>query len=470
MLQHAVCEAGADRVAVLSFLDARSAEEQEVVRREISEEVKALRTHGRCASYAASLRHLLESDSYGIIIAGSKGICQVHAALESHVQESYRLPKQVGLVLLNGAEAPAAMDVGAGAFGPDFAAEAAQFIGHAKVCRLVVTSHGAEASASFRRAVRRGTAAASAQSIVVYTALDSRCLPNRETHSLPWSLTFPEECWFPGFGKPPRLVNADGTTAEIQSSGPVPLLYLVRWAGAFLQGPGGGSQSDLEPLLQIPQFPGPPRFAEIRIEIARIGNCCPSEVVFQPLGSVQTPGMGPSYAPLGSSGIVFEGDVYDILFDSQVSELQVVLKDIRSGCQTHVNEILAQEGQYAVRRVRFFRYYEEKSAKIGPLLHSEAHPDATEQDLQIQELEFMIHELLCMNKNLGNFLWTGFMTPATAFSPTNRFGADLLEVVVEVELARLGGVYRGFSRGRVDAEHSLVGHYSLTGRHGSRKW
>ena len=173
------------------------------------------------------------------------------------------------------------------------------------------------------------------RSIVVYTALDSRCLPNRETHSLPWSLTFPEECWFTGLGKPPRLVNADGTTAKVQSNGPVPLLYLVRWAGAFLQGPGGGSQTDLEPLLQIPQFPGPPRFAEIRMEIARIGNCCPSEVVFQPLGPVQTHGMGPSYAPLGSSGGVFEGDVYDILFDSQAGLTNAIrrVKAYPSLCQ-----------------------------------------------------------------------------------------------------------------------------------------
>ena len=44
------------------------------------------------------------------------------------------------------------------------------------------------------------------------------------------------------------------------------------------------------------------------------------------------------------------------------------------------------------------------------------------------------------NKNLGNFLWTGFMTPATAFSPTNRFGADLLEVVVEACLWSAGQI------------------------------
>ena len=130
-------------------------------------------------------------------------------------------------------------------------------------------------------------------------------------------------------------MNADGTTAKVQSNGPVPLLYLVRWAGAFLQGPGGGSQTDLEPLLQIPQFPGPPRFAEIRMEIARIGNCCPSEVVFQPLGPVQTHGMGPSYAPLGSSGGVFEGDVYDILFDSQAGLTNAIrrVKAYPSLCQ-----------------------------------------------------------------------------------------------------------------------------------------
>lgn len=115
------------------------------------------------------------------------------------------------------------------------------------------------------------------------------------------------------------------------------------------------------------------------------------------------------------------------------------------------------------------------------------------------------------NKNLGNFLWTGFMTPATAVP---RFGSDLMELVVEaalspqswaggmlkhvescwnmlkwsemwldmtwchllfmslhcrtslssqVELARLGGAYRGYSRGLLDAEHRLKGQYSLLG-------
>ena len=36
------------------------------------------------------------------------------------------------------------------------------------------------------------------------------------------------------------------------------------------------------------------------------------------------------------------------------------------------------------------------------------------------------------NKNLGNFLWTGFMTPATAVP---RFGSDLMELVVEAALS-----------------------------------
>lgn len=33
----------------------------------------------------------------------------------------------------------------------------------------------------------------------------------------------------------------------------------------------------------------------------------------------------------------------------------------------------------------------------------------------------------------------------------------------QVELARLGGAYRGYSRGLLDAEHRLKGQYSLLG-------
>jgi len=45
----------------------------------------------------------------------------------------------------------------------------------------------------------------------------------------------------------------------------------------------------------------------------------------------------------------------------------------------------------------------------------------------------MVVYLVPRNKNLGNFLWTGFMTPATAVP---RFGSDLMELVIEAENER----------------------------------
>ena len=111
--------------------------------------------------------------------------------------------------------------------------------------------------------------------LALYSSLDHRCVPNRENHSLPWSLTFPCECWHEGwvhigvrlialaqsltvesccgltpafwgarwvrsprnarfrcggFGKPPRLVSSDGTTAKSNESKLPPLLCLLHWA------------------------------------------------------------------------------------------------------------------------------------------------------------------------------------------------------------------------------------------------
>ena len=42
-------------------------------------------------------------------------------------------------------------------------------------------------------------------------------------------------------------------------------------------------------------------------------------------------------------------------------------------------------------------------------------------------------------------------------------GYRILFVAIQVELARLGGAYRGYSRGLLDAEHRLKGQYSLLG-------
>lgn len=40
---------------------------------------------------------------------------------------------------------------------------------------------------------------------------------------------------------------------------------------------------------------------------------------------------------------------------------------------------------------------------------------------------------------------------------------DAVRKAFQVELARLGGAYRGYSRGLLDAEHRLKGQYSLLG-------
>ena len=51
--------------------------------------------------------------------------------------------------------------------------------------------------------------------------------PQKGVPLLQYGLCFAtKECWLTGFGKPPRLVKPDGTTAEIPQN-PVPLLQLM---------------------------------------------------------------------------------------------------------------------------------------------------------------------------------------------------------------------------------------------------
>ncbi|CAL1163477.1 unnamed protein product [Cladocopium goreaui] len=434
MLQHPVTEA--DKRAVRE-----AASQAEEVSGAMSAEAASLRLIGGSHSYASSIANLVNSSRYQVVLAASKGITQLLLAVSW-------ISCPVAMVLLNGAEPPVAMDVGAigGDWGPDFAELGRQFLAHPKVPRLVLTSHGAEVSAQLRKAAVRlaqedscmYTAACVSQRLALYSSLDHRCVPNRENHSLPWSLTFPCECWHEGFGKPPRLVSSDGTTAKSNESKLPPLLCLLHWAA------GGSDQ-----LLSLPQFPGPQRFAQMFVETIGLpsGGGRFSLATTKPSLAVDNLEAVAKSSRMQDA----DGDIYDIFFDAQAWEMQVVLKSVKSGSQTPVSKILEKEGQYATRRIRFFRYYEEKSRKIS------ADGDIDEK---MQWSQHMIHELLAMNKNLGNFLWTGFMTPATAVP---RFGSDLMELVVEVELARLGGAYRGYSRGLLDAEHRLKGQYSLLG-------
>ncbi|CAK9095074.1 unnamed protein product [Durusdinium trenchii] len=383
---------------------------------------------GVSQSYAASIAGLVNGGQYQVILCASKGIGQLLLALPSF---AFPLP----LVLLNGAEPPAPMDVGkTPGFGPDFAELGRQCVGHPKVPRLVLTSHGSEASGAVRRAAMSSAQEASQQSLVLCSSLDHRCVPNRENHSLPWSLTFPE-CWQTGFGKPPRLVTPAGATCLPPSETPTPLLVLLHWAAA-------GCDQLLE---SIPSFPGPVRFAQLLLEQMDLTPGSRFRAVTLKRSQSSQRDMCPPR---------LDENVYDILFDAQAHQMQVVLKHVKTGDQTPISKILAAEGQYATRRIRFFRYYQERSSQLNSL------EGAEEGDPRIQWAQHMIHELLAMNKNLGNFLWTGFMTPATA---QPRFGSDLLELILEVELARLGGAYRGYSRGHLDAEHRLQGQYSLLG-------
>ena len=92
-------------------------------------------------------------------------------------------------------------------------------------------------------------------------------------------------CRFPGSVRPPQLVTAAGLPVRHErddqpyliylhiislvapqtaagNAGPCPLACLVRWAA-------GGGGGELEAVLQ---FPGPKRFAEIRIETADLGD------------------------------------------------------------------------------------------------------------------------------------------------------------------------------------------------------
>ncbi|CAJ1402916.1 unnamed protein product [Effrenium voratum] len=409
MLQHPVTQADKDLV-----VSARGEEAAGLLAAEAAE----LRT-GACVSYAAAIGVLLGTGRYDVVLAASKGISELLLT----VRQGSRVP----LVLLNGAEPPAAMDIGELKMGPHFGALGAEFLG-CQARRLVLTSHGAEVSLHLRAKLREAAATAPGQQVLVYAALDHRCLPNRECHSLPWSLTFPK-CWHSGFGKPPRLVSPSGATME--KAGDVPLVQLLCWAAGRVD------------HVALPPFPGPRRFAELRVEGTRPGDW----------GRLMlAPTLGVTWAAPRALHWGPKAEVYDILFDAQVMEMQVVVKHVQTGQQTSVADILAKEGQRATRLVRFFRYYQDKSAVIRGHLDTGSHGES--------DAMLMIHEMLAMNKNLGNFLWTGFVNPATA---TPRFGCDLLELVVEVELARLGGPYRGYRAALLEAEHCLQGQHSLLG-------
>ena len=45
--------------------------------------------------------------------------------------------------------------------------------------------------------------------------------------------------------------------------------------------------------------------------------------------------------------------------------MEVVLKDVSSGSEVPVRDILAEEGQFATRKSRVFRFYTELSAMIA---------------------------------------------------------------------------------------------------------
>eukprot|EP00931_Biecheleriopsis_adriatica_P030381 TRINITY_DN17910_c0_g1_i4.p1 TRINITY_DN17910_c0_g1~~TRINITY_DN17910_c0_g1_i4.p1 ORF type:complete len:1138 (-),score=246.49 TRINITY_DN17910_c0_g1_i4:759-4172(-) len=502
MLQHAVTEVDKSAVITksLSFkIDAAPSLEigcQEEARRDMRQRLDAeseeMRHHGISESYSRSIWALLQMFEYHVVFAGSKGICQL-----LWVFEKLEVQRKVSVVLLNGAEPSSAMDIGRGSMGPDFAEEGLRFVGHSQIPRLVLTSHGCVASVKLRKQIVAASAALRktgqreygqlvAQKVIIYTALDHRrSMPNRESHSLPWSLAFPD-IWFLGKGRPGRIVNPDGSTRDTGTRPmPVPLAMFMQWAG---EGLSSGVEMDgtyslgVDTLQQIVQFPGPPRFAEIRIEIAELGCDLGDEQLFHPVelakhdasveqtsGSWQIDSHGllpngeadqiPGPAQLQPLPFFSTEDrpIFDILFDGQVEAMEVVLKDIHTGLQTPVQDIVEAEGQYATRLVRFFRYYDDRSADILCKLAETCSSASTDTDPSWQDsARWMLEELLAMNKNMGNLLWTGFMTPYTAYTPLKRFGSDLLELVIELEVARIGG----YAKSQCDTEHTLEGEYA----------
>ncbi|CAE7785783.1 unnamed protein product, partial [Symbiodinium pilosum] len=109
----------------------------------------------------------------------------------------------------------------------------------------------------------------------------------------------------------------------------------------------------------------------------------------------QMPGKAPViFQHEGLFGVPEDGEVYDIFFDARVDDMQVVLKDICTGKQIAAKDIVQEEGQYATRLVRFFRYYEEKSSQIRPLLQSEKTGACCAA--VAQDVELMMHELLAL--------------------------------------------------------------------------
>ena len=103
--------------------------------------------------------------------------------------------------------------------------------------------------------------------------------------------------------------------------------------------------------------------------------------------------------------------------------LQVVLKDVAGGATLRVADVVAAEGQYATRQIRVFRYYQDRSADILAVLEGDGETAEGEEEEETREARLpaalaariMLEELLALNRNLGNFLWTGFVTPLTAY-------------------------------------------------------
>ena len=180
-----------------------------------------------------------------------------------------------------------------------------------------------------------------------------------------------------GTGKPPRLVNTDGTTLLRDESVELPpLSRLVRWAAGYGDdGCCAGTGDSGWSLSEIMQFPAARRFAEIRIEIAKLGSAS-GVSLFQPVELVPHYDTAQCLAALGelsevagtaeedalnnpatsSNDSAMPGDdyvtskqgsaisagewfwlddeaVFDVLFDAQLDAMHVALKDVHTGVQ-----------------------------------------------------------------------------------------------------------------------------------------
>eukprot|EP00929_Paragymnodinium_shiwhaense_P061862 TRINITY_DN30903_c0_g1_i2.p1 TRINITY_DN30903_c0_g1~~TRINITY_DN30903_c0_g1_i2.p1 ORF type:complete len:503 (-),score=98.23 TRINITY_DN30903_c0_g1_i2:530-2038(-) len=306
-------------------------------------------------------------------------------------------------------------------------------VAHPSVGGLVLTAHGGCPDVHLRRVVETSRGCP----VLLYSAIDNRCVENHEAHEAPWSLMCPRS-WFLGSRKPRARISGNGRiSAAAAKVFPSPYLTaLAMWAGTLQD----------EHLERVLQPPCPRRYAGISVEIfdRPAGDSAGPGRPFA-LGESRLEDLDEGFSlwksaedSAASSGARCDNEsVWDIYFDARTERMDIMLRNVADwSLEQSLSDVLQKDGPFARRLLRFFRITSAKNV----------------QDLQGNELHrnIAVQELLALNKNLGNFMW--LLAPAVA-----TFGDSAVEVVVEMELGRVQSPYNGYKEGHAENEWRLNG-------------